>query len=84
MQCKDCGKAIAWLKMLPSEKTPKPKPAPIETEGSPSGNLVVSWEKRLYRFATPEERDIAQRENKNLYRNHFATCINAKRFRKES
>ncbi len=77
MNCKDCEKEIVWMRSVPTDKNPKPRPAPIEMEPYPNGNLVVSWERKLYRFATPEEREIAKRENKNLYVNHFAHCPNA-------
>lgn len=77
MNCNDCLVQITWMKQVPTDKNPKPRPAPIETQGDPSFNLVVDWNRKLYRFATPEERERAKTERKLLYRNHFASCPNA-------
>lgn len=83
MNCSKCFEQIIWLKMLPNEKTPNPKPAPIEMKPHPRGNLIISWEKRLYRFATPEEKEFARANSKNLYISHYVTCPFANEFRKK-
>jgi hypothetical protein len=69
--------------MLPSEKTPRPKPNPIETEPHYAGNLVIDRERKLYRFATDEEKEFAAIYGKNLYRSHFAACPARKEFRRK-
>jgi len=57
------------------------KKNPIEVKPHSKGNLVLNWEKGIYRFATPEEIEQAKIHNKNLYISHFATCPDAKSFR---
>lgn len=80
-RCKECGAAIVWLKQLPSEKNPEPKPNPIEPEPHKDGNLAVDFEKGLYRTATPNEREMARLYNKKLYISHFVTCPKRNSFR---
>lgn len=82
-QCEKCETEILWLKAVPTEKNPDPKPNPIEAVPHEKGNLVINREKKLYRFATKEEIEIAREQNKNLYISHYATCEFAKSFRKQ-
>ena len=74
-QCRKCGKETLWLKHKESGK-----PAPIEAEPSPNGNIFISGE--LYRIATKKEIVKAKEIGKPLYLNHFATCEFAKSFAK--
>lgn len=83
-QCTSCGAAILWLKQIPTDKNPDPKANPIDAKGSPDGNLVISREDGLYRFATGNEKEIAKNTGKNLYMSHFATCPDRDKFRRKS
>lgn len=76
-QCQKCGKEILWLAHHQTRKA-----NPIEAEPAKNGNLVINREKGIYRFATPNEIEVAKLNNKNLYISHFATCEHAKSFRK--
>lgn len=71
------------MKQKPTEANPKPQPNPIEAAPHKEGNLIISREQGLYRFATPEEIEYARTNGKNLYRSHFVGCKYAKSFRKE-
>jgi len=75
-QCKKCGKETLWLRHKETGK-----PAPIEAEPSPNGNIFVQGE--LYRIAAAEEIEKAKRIGKPLYLNHFATCEFARGFSKK-
>jgi hypothetical protein len=77
--CRDCGKEIIWLK---HDKTGKS--APIERDRSKLGNIVISEEQGLYRIATEAEYDKHLLADSPILRlNHFASCPNAKEFRKK-
>lgn len=76
-ECRKCGKECVWLKHKDTKK-----PAPIEAEPSPNGNIFIQG--KLYRMATADEIEKAKRIGKPLYINHFATCEFAKSFRKEA
>ncbi len=80
--CRKCGKAVVFLKLKKADGTIG-KNNPIEAAPHSKGNLVVSLEKGLYRFATKDELELAHRENKNLYISHFAYCEFAKSFTKQ-
>jgi hypothetical protein len=77
--CKECGKAVAFLKLKKVDGT-FGKNNPIEIEPHSKGNLLISLEHGLYRFATKAEIELAQRKNKKLYISHFAYCPFAKSF----
>lgn len=79
--CRECGKLIAFLKLQKPDGTVG-KNNPVETEPHAKGNLVISLEKGLYRFATQAEIETARANGKNLYVSHFSYCEFAKTFRK--
>lgn len=81
--CSSCGKEIAWMKAVPGPGKPEPRPNPIEVEAHPHGNLVLDRTRRLYRFATIEELELAAIYGKNLYISHFAVCPEARQFRRK-
>lgn len=70
--CKACKTEIIWLGGQVN---------PVEAEANPDGNLVVSKERGLYRFATKEEIEFAKETGKKLYISHFAKCGLAKIFK---
>ena len=80
--CRECGKLIAFLKLQKPDGTVG-KNNPVETEPHAKGNLVISLEKGLYRFATQAEIEQARTEKKNLYISHFSNCEFAENFRKK-
>lgn len=67
--CSSCGAPIIWCKFATSGK-----PAPIDAEPVPDGNLVMM----------PGAKVEAARAGADgpLYKSHFATCPNAKAHRK--
>lgn len=81
-KCDSCGTEIIWLKSLPTEKNPNPKANPIEVKPHKDGNLIIDRTRKLYRFATPSEKEYAKFNNKNLYISHFSTCKFANDHRK--
>lgn len=78
--CKDCGTEIIWLNHHQTGKA-----APIEAAKHPDGNLVISVEKGLYRFAdTMEfEKHKTSDTGPKLWISHFARCPNTKAFRRK-
>jgi hypothetical protein len=78
--CKDCGQQIHWLKF----KDENGKIAPIEAERHKDGNLVISLEKGLYRFAKEAEyiKHRVSDTGPKLWISHFTRCPGAKKFRK--
>lgn len=76
-KCRSCGKAVVFLKLKKKDGTVG-KNNPIEINPHRKGNLVISLEKGLYRFATKAEIELAQTKHKNLYISHFAYCAFAK------
>jgi hypothetical protein len=89
--CSRCGAEIWWATQVKKDfvagtLTPVPdaKPNPIDALPRPKdGNLVVNPERTQYRFATGNERQIAERNRKSLYVSHFVVCPSAKEFRKK-
>jgi hypothetical protein len=78
--CRDCSKEILWLKHHQTGKV-----APIEAEKHPDGNLVISVEKGLYRFANDSEYEKHKTSDTGpkLWISHFVQCPNAKEFRRK-
>lgn len=76
-RCRSCGKEILMLKHGRTLKI-----NPVEAAAHADGNLVISRTRQLYRMATAEEKQTARATGKNLYISHFATCEQAKTFRK--
>jgi hypothetical protein len=82
--CKGCGQSIAWLE---HERTRKP--APIDADPSPNGNVVgidsTGFPVPLgvataYRIVGKADRERLARDGESLHLNHFATCEKAARF----
>ncbi len=67
--CRSCGAPILWRK---HQRTGKP--APIDAEPNPDGNVLLLRENR-YRALSREEREAAiARMEGPLHTNHFQTC----------
>lgn len=69
MTCKRCGARIEWRR---NDRTGKP--APIDAEPSPNGNILLVGE-GTYRVLG-KERDLFTDPGEPLHLNHFATCPN--------
>ena len=77
--CRPCNKPLLWLRLFVKETgITSEKPNPIDSEPNAKGNLVLDRERGIYRFATDEEKQ----SGRNLYISHFATCPNARSFRR--
>jgi len=74
--CDKCPTQIMWLKHKVSGK-----PAPIEVEPHPRGNILIKGNQ--YRVATEDEKEIAKNKNIPLYANHFWNCEFSKEFKKK-
>lgn len=70
-KCNSCGAEIYWLK---NQKTSKP--APIDAQPSPTGNILVDQKTSTYAVIGPKElpRYQAMLPAGKLYTNHFVTC----------
>ena len=81
--CSTCNAPLIWLKAEPSGKNPNPKPNPINALPSEHGNLEINRENGTYRILNGAQRAEAEANNKPLYLSHFASCQDAKKFRRK-
>lgn len=89
--CRSCREPIHWLKQSKWDETlqlyvvvPRAKNNPINANPNEKGNLILNVAGGVYRFATADEKKLAERQGKNLYISHFSTCRFADRYRKEA
>jgi hypothetical protein len=73
--CRSCQAPVMWL-----ENVATGKPAPIDIEPTPDGNIVILDEGR-YNVLARSERAEAAAEGYPLHTNHFATCAQAASWR---
>lgn len=71
--CRSCRAPVIWL-----EHAKTGKPAPIDAEPVPDGNILVDPLNGAYRvLAERSQRELASAQGSNLYTNHFVTCPQA-------
>lgn len=73
-KCTSCGAEILWRNHVKTGK-----PAPIDAEETPDGNVVLLDGEDTYMLITQVEADFAPL---SLHKNHFATCPGANTFRR--
>lgn len=71
-RCSTCGAPVLWA------KTSKGKPIPLDLEPRVDGNIVL--ERGVALVLGPLER--LQRGAETRYVSHFATCVDADKFRR--
>ncbi len=67
--CRSCGAPVLWRK---HQRTGKP--APIDAEPNPDGNVVLLGEERYYVLSPKERETWTSRVEGSLHTNHFQTC----------
>lgn len=78
--CRSCGASVVWVETEATErKTPKLMPLDADTDGQPlagvNGNLAIVGK-------LPSGTPIVRVTNGGPYLSHFATCPNAKEWRR--
>lgn len=76
--CRSCQKPIIFLRQRDVDGKIATAANPIDVDKHPDGNLVISLEQGLYRFATLDEKEQAT----SLHISHFATCPNGNMHRR--
>ncbi len=76
-KCRSCKAPIAWVKMIGTGKS-----NPIDPEPSPKGNVVITEDGQGCAVNASEADRLRTEEGCSLYLSHFATCKDAKAFKK--
>jgi hypothetical protein len=76
-KCRSCKAPIAWVLMMGSGKS-----NPLDPEPSPKGNVVVSKDGQACAVSASEADRLRTEEGASLYLSHFATCPQAKQFKR--
>jgi hypothetical protein len=87
VKCAQCPMIIRYFQMIKKDKTLGAE-APVEAKPSERGNIAIvpgGLSERLLPYGkvlTGDDLEKAKADGTPLYINHFATCPNAKNFRK--
>jgi hypothetical protein len=71
--CRSCQAPVLWLKNIVTGK-----PAPIDAEPAPNGNIRVDVAGEYYSVVAGQDRADALERGDPLHTNHFATCPQAR------
>lgn len=75
-KCRTCGAPVVFLRHIRTGKV-----APIETTPSPDGDVAVGAQ---YMIVPALQRDAYRARGELLYKNHYATCPQARFWHAES
>lgn len=77
--CRWCGAPILWLRHATTGK-----PAPIDADETPNGNVLVDPLVGTYRVAAHPPAPGAAAQGPGRHKNHWATCRSAEAERRRS
>jgi uncharacterized protein involved in high-affinity Fe2+ transport len=75
--CRSCDAPVMWL-----ENETTGKRAPIDREPTEGGNIEIDQAAGRYRVLLELERPQAQERGAPLHMNHFATCPQARNWKR--
>jgi hypothetical protein len=79
-KCRSCGAAILWA------ETPAGRRMPLDEKPTTAGNILLGLRHErppIALYQTEQQLEPLRAEGELLYVSHFATCKDAKRWRKK-